>query len=409
MAQIRYSRRSLACTLAVGIACGCLAIAVYQRQIATAPIPQLRQLRTTLPDAAFDTHLTRLLQEPGGWSLGAKLLCDTDRDLAASADRILSRQFDRLSQQSPVDPSGLTALLRGLQLQLERRDLPAAAIETVSRWVGRILDHLAMDGMLADIGAPRREELLATCDAILAAALTHPSGQLAARPITPQQRPEPKNSSAPRRTALATPPGPLRPLPGGGLPLMPLERELPNAPVATPALPIAATVPAAHPMPQPEIARTQAIAPLNEHEPARLPEKREAAGRPIPPPIDPSTIPVRQLMSQLHQDSHRASAAQELTRRGFSQADLNLAAEITHPDVQVRRQIAQNLPRALGSQAEAWLLLLLDDADVNVRFDAATWLATSSDARVINDVLSRARREQDTRFQRLVQKLGLRQ
>jgi len=152
-----------------------------------------------------------------------------------------------------------------------------------------------------------------------------------------------------------------------------------------------------------------AAQPIAENQPAALLEGAMPGPRPIPKPIDLATLAPRELMALLHDDTQRELALRELTRRGFSPRDLNIAAELVHPDVEVRRRLAQDLPRALGSQAEGWLVLLLEDPDVDVRLAASSWLATSIDARVISEVLARARREQDPRFQRLAQKLGQRQ
>jgi len=172
MAIARFSKQGVLAAVLVGTAAGGAGIGAYRWHIATAfsAPSQIRQLRAILTPVEFESRLGNLLDgTPAAWSLGAKLLCDRDRTLAAQADRLLLREFGRLDQHQPVDLAGLAAFLRSLKTQLDAPGLPAEAHETAARWAVRILDHLGRDGILTDVGALRRGELLAACEAVLEA------------------------------------------------------------------------------------------------------------------------------------------------------------------------------------------------------------------------------------------------
>jgi hypothetical protein len=126
---------------------------------------------------------------------------------------------------------------------------------------------------------------------------------------------------------------------------------------------------------------------------------------------DLTRLPVIRVMSLLHDPlpDTVAAAAAELDDRGLSGQHLELARDLTDPDPAVRRRLVDRLPDTPGLVARPWLLWLSHDDDADVRLAALTFLATSSDPRLLDYVRQLADRDQDPRIEVLGTRLGQRE
>jgi hypothetical protein len=97
------------------------------------------------------------------------------------------------------------------------------------------------------------------------------------------------------------------------------------------------------------------------------------------------------------EDDTRAEAAEaELIRRGFTDMQLDLARKLFDPNPEVRKRLVQELPDLQGVDAVPWLMELCRDAETEVRLAAITFLATSSDPAVLDEVERIAGRDSDS-------------
>lgn len=205
-------------------------------------------------------------------------------------------------------------------------------------------------------------------------------------------------------------------------------RHAPPPPVDSPALPLAALIPAA---PLPAVAATPSrpepiVAPTPVATTAKLPTAVPMAVEAPPPPApltaansaaripvqpEPSpdaavrlaslpAPPTRAVVAadNLSRDAllradawmlftalrgpDRATAAAELRRRGFSQRELELGEHLTSNDPQERRRFARELPSLDVTESMPWLLRLCRDEDAEVRLIAVTIMATTNDPAV---------------------------
>lgn len=106
--------------------------------------------------------------------------------------------------------------------------------------------------------------------------------------------------------------------------------------------------------------------------------------RPVAPPFSWSNLSHREVMERLYASELEVARAaeNELRRRGFTTLHIRLAYRLVHPDVRIRRQFTEDLPRLEGVDARPWLLWLSDDDAADVRSLAASILATSQDPRL---------------------------
>lgn len=103
-----------------------------------------------------------------------------------------------------------------------------------------------------------------------------------------------------------------------------------------------------------------------------------------------------ELMRRLHGDATAERAARsELTARGFGQLEIELARRLTDDDPEVRRQLAEWLPRLPGVDARPWLMWLSEDTSPRVRMLAATLMSTSSDPALLERVTEMYRGDPD--------------
>mgnify|MGYP002634282706 CR=1 FL=1 len=78
------------------------------------------------------------------------------------------------------------------------------------------------------------------------------------------------------------------------------------------------------------------------------------------------------------------SAEAELRRRGYSDAELNVAEDAVDPDVLVRRGLVERLSFIPNVDTKRWLLWMAQDEDLDARRQAVMMLATmiNSDPRI---------------------------
>ena len=98
-------------------------------------------------------------------------------------------------------------------------------------------------------------------------------------------------------------------------------------------------------------------------------------------------------------------ATQELSSRGFTEAHLRLARQLTSPDPSHRAQLAAQLPGAAGIDARLWLTWLLRDEATEVRLSALSVLATSTDPDTVRRITEIARQDRDPRVRQQVEQL----
>jgi hypothetical protein len=106
-------------------------------------------------------------------------------------------------------------------------------------------------------------------------------------------------------------------------------------------------------------------------------------------------------MRRLHEGGAGALEAQrELASRGFGQLEIELARRLTDDDPEVRRRLAEWLPRLPGIDARPWLLWLSEDPSPQVRLLAATLMSTTTDPALLERVAEMYRADPDADVRR---------
>ena len=101
-----------------------------------------------------------------------------------------------------------------------------------------------------------------------------------------------------------------------------------------------------------------------------------------------------------------AIAEQRLRKRDhFQDSHIALAYRLHNPNPEERKQIFQLLPRTPSIQPIPWLMVLIKDPDPEIRFLTVSFIATSKDAKLVRDVMERAKRDNDSDLNALVEKL----
>jgi len=119
------------------------------------------------------------------------------------------------------------------------------------------------------------------------------------------------------------------------------------------------------------------------------------------------SLPTDDLLGLLHHDDQatRDRAAGELADRGYDPRVLEMTRRLSHPDRQVRLQLAQELSASSGSETRKWLLWLSEDEDAEVRFTALSTLATTGDPQLQSRIYELARFDRDPRIQQLAKQI----
>lgn len=118
---------------------------------------------------------------------------------------------------------------------------------------------------------------------------------------------------------------------------------------------------------------------------------------------DPAMLDTRALMHLLTATSGDRSqrAAEELRRRGFSEAELRLARQLVDPDPAVRLGLCSQLLGTEQIDPVPWLLELARDEEARVRLAALGLLATTGDPALIQHVRRLAAGDSDPRVRQL--------
>ncbi|MDR1140222.1 MAG: hypothetical protein LBL62_00920 [Planctomycetaceae bacterium] len=121
-----------------------------------------------------------------------------------------------------------------------------------------------------------------------------------------------------------------------------------------------------------------------------------------------SNLSSARLMRLLHHpDSRYVSEARKtlIARDGFQEIHLKLAYRLYHPVASVRMEIISMLPNTHGIRPDVWLSELLADPDNNVRYCAASFLATAGDPAMQRLVIDKGKRDSDARIVNLADQL----
>lgn len=136
----------------------------------------------------------------------------------------------------------------------------------------------------------------------------------------------------------------------------------------------------------------------------------EIAARDLP--ADLAALDAATVMRRLHAlaaeatGSTGAEAEAELSRRGFTAVQIDLAWRLFHPDVNVRRELPSRLLETPGINPAPWLLQLSQDSDSEVRWKALGLLMTASDPGLAAEAARRAADDGDPRIRRLAERIG---
>jgi len=128
------------------------------------------------------------------------------------------------------------------------------------------------------------------------------------------------------------------------------------------------------------------------------PSERPATGRGL------ASVAPRELIRRLWTEEATEALA-ELTARGFSRFECELARRLDDPDPAVRKELASVLPGLPGVDAGPWLLWLAEDANAEVRLAAIALVAPTADPRLRAAAEVLARRDPDPRIQRLAEQM----
>jgi len=118
-------------------------------------------------------------------------------------------------------------------------------------------------------------------------------------------------------------------------------------------------------------------------------------------------VGTRELLERWRSDdgSGGESLRVELARRGFGAIWPDLVRPLLSADPRDRRQLVDDVLRTPGIDAKAWLMLLAEDADADVRLAAVTVMSTSSDPQLIEKAWQVALNDRDPRVASLVERL----
>ncbi|MDR2440270.1 MAG: hypothetical protein LBE12_13000 [Planctomycetaceae bacterium] len=121
----------------------------------------------------------------------------------------------------------------------------------------------------------------------------------------------------------------------------------------------------------------------------------------------PNLSSVRLMRLLHHPDERYVSEARRtlIVRDGFQDNHLRLAYRLYHPVASVRMEIISMLPNTHGVRSEVWLSALLADSDNEIRYRAASFLATANDPALQRLVIDKGKRDPDTRIVNLADQL----
>lgn len=346
----------------------------------------------------------------------------SSRDAMASAAAAeLQAQLDRWRTWDAYNASlRVACLARELSTQVE--SFPPLARQRAAEFTTQIL-HWPLDSQAAPLPS-----VLSDCERILEIVASNEETAETPRIDLSHYRPDggflvtadpPASWGDPSSSGEAGRLDRVAQLPGGDLPLD--VRQVP------------ATPPRPRPADGDELRRPERIFPPDSALPLSTDESPgrvdPTSARPLPPARDQeSSAPARRtsaddlqpalarqaaleqmedvaLMRQLRTlDEVAADAARgELVRRGFDPLHLNLALRLVDPNVDVRRELAEALPRMQGVDAVPWLMQLASDENPTVRRTAIGILATRDSPLIDRWLREIARSERDATVKAVIE------
>jgi hypothetical protein len=120
-------------------------------------------------------------------------------------------------------------------------------------------------------------------------------------------------------------------------------------------------------------------------------------------------LPAIQLMMLLHHPDppYIESARKTLMGRdGFQEQHLKLAWRLYHPVPSIREEIIGMLPNTPSVQPSVWLAVLLNDPSGDVRYRAASFMATAGDPALQRLLAERGKRDNDERIVKLADRIN---
>src|SRR5207237_7069980 len=99
------------------------------------------------------------------------------------------------------------------------------------------------------------------------------------------------------------------------------------------------------------------------------------------------------------------SIERELAKRGFGKLTPRLVRQFFSQDAEERMRLVDCVIAQPGAGSGAWLLLLADDVDAEVRLFAVTLMATSNDASLVEKAWQVSIRDHDPRIADLATRL----
>ncbi len=120
-------------------------------------------------------------------------------------------------------------------------------------------------------------------------------------------------------------------------------------------------------------------------------------------------LTAEQLMRLLqHTDERYVAEARKtlIARDGFRDIHLKLAYRLFHPVPAVREEVVSMLSATAGVQPRVWLSVLLNDPSGDVRYRAASYLATAGDPSLRQLLMERGKRDTDSRIVNLADRLS---
>lgn len=354
------------------------------------------------------------------WSCHARRTAEA---LAAELPHLADDEVDeQLSRLARLDDVGLPALCEALgsSRTIIAEGAQARLLEHLARWellapqaASRKLTHLAKllaeqaqrpdatgHRRLADVaermlawpmsGLPDMPQIAMNCEVVLAAKMhapREPSLLATMEHARPIQKIAAATETSPRLEVEQT---------ANTAEAMPLTP--PPTDASTPGkLPVDMS----HARPIEEAAKPQAEAPSLDAAPApitvRVNQPRRVAMDLL------NTIPLAQLLHS-PDSAMAASAREELVRRGFTAAQIELARRLTDSDFSVRSRTAASLPSA-DIDARPWLIFLSRDENPEVRLVALTLMATSGEAQMLRRVHEMAADDPDDRIRSQAQRV----
>jgi hypothetical protein len=369
---------------------------------------RLRQELAAGPDFRAVASLRAALDlGPPGQRLVVESLGSTRRSVADAAAGLLLERISGWELGSPAQGRIRSAALA--------RDLAQACpgFDAVGRARAASLARRLLLGPPPEAGSDR---LVNDCELVLRSTMSGiPAAEVGPPPLPRSLGPgdagdprpvEPSEQLAPERASVASG----SPLPGGGLEVEPHRPELPRYPRGRvrPASALggaprwgASNAPAPTSSADRTIGREAFAAPPAESPDARTNlTSRPQSAAPAEPPRG-AAHPTVELMRRLHDGGAGAQDAQrELASRGFGPLEIELARRLTDDDPEVRRRLAEWLPRLPGIDARPWLLWLSEDSSPQVRLLAATLMSTTTDPALLERVAEMYRADPDADVRR---------